>query len=84
MGELLKNDHLQLVLDFSKVQWINSAGIGTIIGCLNAMRQKGGDIRFANVHDTTEHCFHITKIDTIVEMFESVDDAVASFMVAMK
>lgn len=83
IDELFKNNRLQLLLDFEKVQWINSAGIGTIVRCLNSIRSKGGDIRFANVHDSSARCFHITKIDTVVEMFGSVDEAIASFTGAL-
>jgi anti-anti-sigma factor len=66
-------------MDFSGVHWINSLGIGAIIACLNALRQRGGDIRFANLHDATRQYFHISKLETVVKICDSVDEAVTSF-----
>ncbi len=68
-----------LVMNFRNVRWINSPGVGAIIACLNTLRQHGGDIRFANLHDATQQYFHISKLETVVKVFDSVDAAVASF-----
>ncbi len=68
-----------LVMDFGQVQWINSSGIGAIIACLTALRDHGGDIRFANLHHMTQRYFHLTKLETVVAAYASVEEAVASF-----
>jgi anti-sigma B factor antagonist len=68
-----------LVMDFRNVRWINSLGVGAIIACLNTLRERGGDIRFANLHDATQQYFHISKLETVVKICASVDEAVASF-----
>jgi anti-sigma B factor antagonist len=66
-------------MDFQHVQWINSTGIGAIISCLTTLRNRGGDIRFANLQGSTQKYFEITKLEEIVKRFNSVDEAVASF-----
>ncbi|MGH7452649.1 MAG: STAS domain-containing protein [bacterium] len=68
-----------LVMDLQDVQWINSTGIGAIISCLITLRKRDGDVRFANLHDATAHYFHLTKLETVVKIFNRVDEAVASF-----
>ncbi|GEM_PF-3987141 len=50
-----------------------------IIACLNAIRDRGGDIRFANLHDASEQYFHLTKLETVVQVFGAVETAIASF-----
>ena len=79
LKELINTDTLSLVMDFNGVRWINSLGIGVIIASLNTLRQRGGDIRFANLQGTSEKYFHISKLETVVKIFPSVDEAVASF-----
>jgi anti-sigma B factor antagonist len=79
LKELIDAGTRSLVMDFSGVHWINSLGIGAIIACLNALRQRGGDIRFANLHDATRQYFHISKLETVVKICDSVDEAVTSF-----
>lgn len=79
LDELIKAGTRTLVMDFRQVRWINSTGIGVIIACLNAIRERGGDIRFANLHDASAQYFHITKLETVVQMFDDVEAAIASF-----
>ncbi len=79
LKELINAGTRSLVMDFRNVRWINSLGIGAIIACLNTLRQCGGDIRFANLHDATQKYFHISKLETVVKICGSVDEAVASF-----
>ncbi len=79
LNELIDAGTRMLVMDFRQVRWINSTGIGVIIACLNAIRDRGGDIRFANLHDATQQYFHISKLETVVQMFNDVEAAIASF-----
>lgn len=79
LHELIDAGTRTLVMDFRQVRWINSTGIGVIIACLNAIRERGGDIRFANLHDASAQYFHISKLETVVQMFDDVEAAIASF-----
>ncbi|MCA9743216.1 MAG: STAS domain-containing protein [Deferribacteres bacterium] len=70
---------LKVLFDFRNVRWINSTGIGSILGCLTTLQKKGGDVRFTNLSSATKHYFHITKIDTVVKIYESWEEALADF-----
>lgn len=80
LKEVINAGTPSLVMDFRHVHWINSAGVGAILACLNKLRQHGGDLRFANLQGMTQHYFHISKLETVVGIFESVEKAVASFL----
>lgn len=69
----------KILMDFRNVNWINSTGIGSILGCVTTLRKKGGEVRFANLSGAVKHYFRITKIDTVVQIYENLDDAVVSF-----
>jgi anti-sigma B factor antagonist len=79
LKELIDAGTQCLVMDLQDVQWINSTGIGAIVACLTTLRKRGGDVHFANLHDATAYYFHITKLETVVKIFDRVDAAVASF-----
>ncbi len=79
LKELIDAGTQWLVMDFREVQWINSTGIGVIVSCLTTLRKRGGDLRFADLHDAAAHYFHLTKLETVVKIFDGVDEAVASF-----
>jgi anti-anti-sigma factor len=68
-------------MDFEDVRWINSTGVGVIIACLTALRREGGDINFANLHDMPQRYFQLTKLDTVVKIFDSLTEAVENFAV---
>ena len=77
--ELIATDIRYFAMNFRNVKWINSTGIGAIIGCLTTLRYNGGDICFTNVHDSANKYFRITKLDSIIKIFSSIDEAVKSF-----
>lgn len=76
---LIESGMKSLVMDFQDVQWINSTGVGVIISCLVTLRNRDGDVRFANMHGPTRHYFHVMKLEQIVNIYDSIDEAVASF-----
>lgn len=69
----------KVVIDLSKVKWMNSTGLGALMGSMTTLRNAGGDLKLANVADKVQSLFMITKLITIFDTFDSVDAAVASF-----
>ncbi len=76
---LLQDDVRKIVLDLSKVKWINSSGLGALISSVTSVKNKGGEMRLANVSDKVESLFMITQLIKVFKTYESVDRAVASF-----
>ena len=76
---LSEDDIKNFVINFRNVKWINSLGLGSLMGCLTSLRNKGGDLRLANVHDAAMKYFKITKLDSVIEIFGTIDGAVNSY-----
>jgi anti-sigma B factor antagonist len=76
---LLQDDVRKIVLDMSKVKWINSSGLGTLIAALTSVKNKGGDMRLAGVSEKVESLFMITQLIKVFKTYETVDRAVNSF-----
>lgn len=77
--ELADNQVLKVVVDLAKVKWMNSSGLGTMMGSMTTLKNAGGELKLANVTDKVKSLFMITKLITIFDTHESVDDAVKSF-----
>lgn len=75
LGEGKKN----IILDLSEVQFMNSSGLGMMISGLTTVRNGGGMMKLANVTDKIHSLLMITKLITIFECFDSVDEALKSF-----
>jgi anti-sigma B factor antagonist len=77
--ELAENGVKKVVVDLGKVKWMNSSGLGALMGSLTTMRNAGGELKLAAVTEKVQSLFMITKLITIFETFDSVEDAVSSF-----
>jgi anti-sigma B factor antagonist len=79
LHELVDNKKTKVVADLGKVSWMNSSGLGILIGGLTTMRNNNGDLKLINVTERIKSLLIITKLITIFETFESLDEAVDSF-----
>ena len=79
LHELVDNKKNKVVVDLSKVNWMNSSGLGILIGGLTTMRNSSGDLKLARVTERIENLLIITKLITVFETFNNVEDAVKSF-----
>lgn len=76
---LLQDDVKKIVLDMSKVKWINSSGLGTLIAAMTSVKNKGGDMKLAGVTEKVESLFMITQLIKVFKTYENVDRSLASF-----
>ena len=68
-----------VVVDLSRVKFMNSSGLGMLISGMTTMRNGGGDLRLANVADRIRSLLMITKLITVFKHYDSVNEAVESF-----
>ncbi|MDX9758668.1 MAG: STAS domain-containing protein [Bacteroidota bacterium] len=78
---LVRDGFLKIVLDVSKVKWINSSGLGALISALATVNNAGGDLRIANVTEKINSLFMITQLIKVFKSFETIERAIASFLV---
>ena len=67
------------VLDLKGVDWINSSGLGILISGLTTVRNNGGDLCLAQPGEKIKNILTITKLSSVFNSFDEIDDAVASF-----
>jgi anti-sigma B factor antagonist len=79
LHEYIDKNKKKVVIDLSKVEWMNSTGLGILISGLTTLRNNGGELKLACVTDKIESLLTITKLITVFESFDTVEDAVKSF-----
>jgi len=79
LHNLVDQKKTKVVADLGKVSWMNSSGLGILIGGLTTMRNSGGDLKLANVTGKIESLLIITKLIKVFDNFENIDSAVTSF-----
>ncbi len=76
---LLKKDRKNFVIDLKQVSMITSLGIGGLIRALRTVREKDGDLKLSAVNASVRKVFTITKLEEIIEILDTSDEAVKSF-----
>ena len=79
LRQLMNEGVMRIVMDFGEVTWINSAGIGVIMGCFTTLRRLGGNMKFSSPTDKVEYYLQITKLNTVFEIFTTCEEAINSF-----
>jgi anti-sigma B factor antagonist len=71
-------DRRYLLIDLSSVPFMDSAGLGALIGGIRRAREAGGDVAVACSRPTLTRLLHTTGFDRIVPVTETVEDAAAA------
>jgi anti-sigma B factor antagonist len=79
LHELLESGRIHIVADLSKVEWMNSSGLGILISGLTTIRNAGGDLKLAAVTDRIKSLLTITKLANVFDIHDTVEQARASF-----
>ncbi len=79
LHEFIEQNKKKVVIDLSKVEWMNSTGLGILISGLTTLRNSGGELKLACVTEKIESLLTITKLITVFESFDSVAEAITSF-----
>jgi anti-sigma B factor antagonist len=66
-----------LVLDLTGVQFLDSTGLGVIVGLLKRARTLGGDLRIVCPNGSVRRVFEITALDRTMPLSDTVDAALA-------
>ncbi|MBN1779845.1 STAS domain-containing protein [bacterium] len=77
--ELIDQGTKKVVIDLSHVAWMNSSGLGTMMGCLTSLKNANGDLKLAGVTEKVKSLFMITKLITIFETYNTAEEAAAAF-----
>lgn len=66
------------VLDLSMVSFIDSTGLGMLVGCLQDARTRSGDFPLVLDDPYLLKIFHITGFDGVFSIYPQVSDAIHS------
>lgn len=75
---LLESDTKELVVDLTKVDYLDSTALGVLIGGLRRMRERDGNMVLVCPSPRILRVFEITGLDKIFEIYNSLDDAAES------
>ena len=77
LKEALKKSS-RLVLNLSDVTYIDSGGLGTLVGVYSSARAAGADIKLTGLGQRLRDVLQITKLATVFQVFDTEQEALAA------
>ncbi|PIQ61242.1 MAG: anti-anti-sigma factor [Bacteroidetes bacterium CG12_big_fil_rev_8_21_14_0_65_60_17] len=78
--ELKEAGKTRVVIDLSKADFMDSSGIGTLIGALTSIKKAGGDMKLARMKERIKNLFLLTRLlGPVFDDYDSVEEAAKSF-----
>lgn len=68
----------KLILDFTNVTFMDSSGIGVVIGRYKKLSLKKGEVCITNVNNSVKRVFDLSGMFKIIKLYENVEQALKS------
>jgi anti-sigma B factor antagonist len=75
----LVDAHARLVLDLSRLRFVDSSGLGAFISCLRKLNAKGGDLKLCGMSSQVRAAFELVRMHRIFDICQTREDAVRAF-----
>jgi anti-sigma B factor antagonist len=67
----------RVVLDLQSVEFVDSTGLGVLVGLLKRTRSQGGDLRLVSTRSAMQKLLELTALDRALPLAATVDEATA-------
>jgi len=79
VDKLIEERQTRVIFDMSAVTHADSAAIGAIVKCFTKLKGVNGALRIASVQPMVDYSLKLTKVDRVIDIFPSVDQAAKGF-----
>src|SRR5947209_13012398 len=84
LRSLLAQGHTNILLNMGGVSYVDSAGLGELVGAYTTATNQGGSVKLLNLHGKMKDLMQLTKLHTIFSIFEDEQAAISSFSATAK
>lgn len=79
VDEALAGGSTRILVDLGGVSKMDSSGLGELVSAHNTVTGKGGRIALANLPSKLYDILGVTRIISVLDVFDDVDEGLASF-----
>lgn len=76
---LIDEGKKKIILNLADVDYIDSSGVGALVGGFTAVRNAGGELKLLNLSQKVHDVLHVTKLYTVFDIRDDEFHAVKSF-----
>lgn len=76
---LVSDGKKKIILNLEHVDYIDSSGVGELVGCFTSVKSSGGELKLLNLTQKVRDVLHVTKLYTVFDIKDDEFHAVKSF-----
>jgi len=69
----------RLVLDLSRLRFVDSSGLGAMLSCLRQLNAKSGDLKLCGMSKQVRALFELVRMHRIFDIYGTREEAVHAF-----
>jgi len=77
--DFAKRGEKNVILNLHDVAYIDSSGIGDLVGSATTLRKQGGDLKIVNPSMVVQKLLRVTRVDTVIEVKPDEVSALEAF-----
>jgi anti-sigma B factor antagonist len=79
VADFIEQGNKCLVINLSKVNYVNSSGIGAIIAAHASYTRNAGVVKLAGISNNVQNILVVTRLIDVFDVYETSDQAIQSF-----
>jgi|SRR2546429_2465769 len=76
---LLQAGSKNILLNMANISYIDSTGVGALVGAFTSIRNQGGQMKLANLSQRVKDILLVTKLLTVFDVYDSEVEGTRSF-----
>jgi anti-sigma B factor antagonist len=73
------DEHLWIVLNLSRVRFVDSSGLGAFIWCLRRLNTRGGDLKLCGMSEHVRAVFETVRLHRVFDIYDTPEEAAHAF-----
>jgi anti-anti-sigma factor len=69
----------KLVINFDKVSYLDSSGVGELVGCYTSIKNRGGEMKICGMNTRIFGLIKMTSLHSVFEVVDTEEEALAGF-----
>jgi len=78
LENVLKNESTNVIIDFTKIDYIDSTGIGELVGYLNKFTSQSRKLILVNPSERIQKLLRLAKLDSVFKIYNTEDEAISA------
>lgn len=77
--QALENGSRKIVINFTKVSYLDSSGVGELVGCYTSIKNKSGELRICGMNTRIFGLIKMTSLHSVFDVKDTEEESLAGF-----